>query len=315
MHFSHALVAALAAVPSFASPVAKRQVANDFDILNYALTLEFLERKFYQECLAKFDEKAFNAAGFDHSFYKNLKEIARDEEVHVDFLVKGITAAGGTPVNEATYAFPFTEDPSSCVTLASVLEGVGVSAYLGAAASIMEKSYLTAAGSILSVEARHSSYIRASLDQSPFPQPFDTPLTFNQVFSLAAGFITGFAPQDPPLPFTAFPALTLGCSEEYYVAGESGVVFSGAAEQYAQPEGQQVFAAFFSGLEPAIVPVTTSGADFMIEKIPEGVRGQVYVVLTKDEKKATDDTILAGPAILEVYSCGHVPEASLPKCA
>lgn len=86
------------------------------------------------------------------------------------------------------------------------------SSYLGAAASILEKKFLTAAGSILTVEARHSSFIRAHLHQSPFPQPFDTPLSFNQVFSLAATFITAFAPEDPPLPFKAFPKLTPQCS-------------------------------------------------------------------------------------------------------
>lgn len=52
--------------------------------------------------------------------------------------------------------------------------------YTGAAASIMDKDYLTAAASILSVEARHASYIRSELGESPFPNPFDTPLDFNQ---------------------------------------------------------------------------------------------------------------------------------------
>ena len=47
-----------------------------------------------------------------------------------------------------------------------------------AATSIANKDYQTAVGSILSTESRHTAYLRASLGESPFPGPFDTPLTF-----------------------------------------------------------------------------------------------------------------------------------------
>ena len=67
----------------------------------------------------------------------------------------------------------------------------------------MNKDYLTAAGSILAVEARHSSYLRAELKQSPFPNPFDTPLDFVSCVlyhcrSISNNFRTRFTPWHLP---------------------------------------------------------------------------------------------------------------------
>lgn len=173
------------------------------------------------------------------------------------------TALGSQAIGEPTFAFPVT-DAKSFVGLASVLEGVGVSAYLGAAPEIASTEYLTAAGSILVVEARHSSYIRAALSERPFPNPFDTPLDFNQVFSLASQFITGLAP-GTSLPFKAFPPLTVvnPGSSATYATGQD-VEFMGAfqnAEQAGLDQGTPVFAVFFSGLQTYYMPATISGAN------------------------------------------------------
>lgn len=84
-----------------------------------------------------------------------------------------------------------------------------MSAYLGAAALIMDRTYLTAAGSILTVEARHSAYLRAALRESPFPQPFDAPLDLDEVYSLASAFIVSCPGGNPALPVKAFPKLVL----------------------------------------------------------------------------------------------------------
>ncbi|KAI4106411.1 MAG: hypothetical protein L6R37_002209 [Teloschistes peruensis] len=319
MRFSLPLAASLAVSSVQASPVVKRvntPTVNDGIILNYALTLEYLERKFYQEALANITQAEFVAAGFKDPFYANLKEIYVDEQTHVKFLSDALTAAKITPTVELQYTFPVEKkDVLGFVTLSSVLEGVGVSAYLGAAASIMNKDYLTAAGSILTVEARHTSYIRASLGESPFPAPFDTPLDFNQVYSLAAPFITGGS-SPVTLPFMAFPTLALQCTQYYYEADRSSVTFSGAfkaASKFGVTKDTPIYAVFFSGLQKAL-RITAGNSDYKIDRLPAGIAGQVYVVLSKSNTMFNDEHIIAGPAILEVYPKGMIPSAPHPKC-
>ncbi|KAI4170287.1 MAG: hypothetical protein LQ343_005040 [Gyalolechia ehrenbergii] len=323
MRLSLTLAASLAVSAVQASPLGKRTgpvttpKVDDGIILNYALTLEYLERKFYQDALANYTQADFVAAGFEDPFYTNLKEIYFDEQTHVSFLSGALAAAGITPTVELQYTFPAT-DVMSFVTLSSVLEGVGVSAYLGAAASIVNKEYLTAAGSILTVEARHTSYIRASLGASPFPNPFDTPLDFNEVFSLAAAFITGGS-SPVKLPFMAFPMLTLQCTQYYYEADRSSVTFSGAfkaAQKFGVANDTPIYAVFFSGLQklPVQVRITAGNSDYKIDRLPAGIAGQVYVVLSKSSTAFNDENIIAGPAILEVYPKGQTPSTPHPKC-
>ena len=129
----------------------------------------------------------------------------------------GLVAAGATPVAACDYDFGVT-DVKSFIATAAILEGVGVSAYLGAAAKIMSKTYLTAAGSILTVEARHEAYIRSHISESPFPQPFDAPLSLDEVYSLASQFITSCPKSNPPLPVKAFPPLVLAAGTKSPVA-------------------------------------------------------------------------------------------------
>ena len=91
-----ALIASLAASAVAAPLVSRRQAAappagvTDATILNYALSLEHLEATFYREALAKFSDEDFKAAGLGADFVDNLKEIAKDEATHVDFLTTGL---------------------------------------------------------------------------------------------------------------------------------------------------------------------------------------------------------------------------------
>ncbi|KAI9768996.1 MAG: hypothetical protein M1840_004592 [Geoglossum simile] len=307
MKFFNAVVAGvLAAGLSTAAPlVAEREeysappAITDDQILNYALTLEHLEDTFYRTGLQNFSESAFAEAGFDAKFFENIKEVANDEKTHVDFLTKALTDGGFTPVKECKYSFPVT-DVKSFVLVSSILEGVGVTAYLGAAAQILNKGTLTAAGSILTVEARHSAFLRAALSQLPFPQPFDVPLTLDQVFTLAAGFIVECPADNPPLPVKAFPPLVLDPTTPSPIVGDQEVTVLTQGYELKPADGNSpVFGAWITVTGPIFVDAKKVEGGFKL-KVPKEVNGQSYVVLTGCNETVTDDTVAAGPAIVEI---------------
>jgi hypothetical protein len=149
----------------------------------------------------------FLDAGFTSAYYDNLKYVAHDEGAHVELLTSAISGAGVTPVAACTYSFPFT-DPKGFVGIASVLEGVGSAAYLGAAPAITNKEYLLVAGSILDTEAIHTSLQRFNLGLIAAANPYGSHLNPNAVYTLAAAFITSCPASNAPLPFKAFPGFT-----------------------------------------------------------------------------------------------------------
>lgn len=175
--------------------------------------------------------------------------------------------------------------------------GVGVSAYLGAAAHITNDTYLTAAGSILTVEARHSSYLRAAMGEVPFAQPFDDPLDFNEVYTVASPFIASCPSSNAKLPVKAFPSLTM-TSKGDVMTGSMVTLECGSGMK--KMDMSDIHAAFITVTGPVWADVKSKGDNKFEVTIPKGVMGQSYVVLTKGDKEATDDNIVAGPAIVEV---------------
>jgi rubrerythrin len=147
-------------------------MSSDVDILNFALTLEYLEAKFYEE--AKSRAKASGEL-------KSLIDLlADDEQQHVEALAATIKQLGGKPVMEPKFDFPYS-GTSGFLELAQTLEDTGVSAYNGAAPMIESKEVLAAAGGIVQVEARHAAAIRLQNGAEPSPAAFDPPLDEKQV--------------------------------------------------------------------------------------------------------------------------------------
>jgi len=158
------------------------QGGGDLDILNFALTLEYLEAAFYTEGVKK--------AGLSGDNKKLAKQLRDDETAHVDALMKAIEGAGGKPVKAPGVDFGGAmKNEKAFLKLAQVFEDTGVSAYNGAGPAISSPDVLAAAGSIVQIEARHAALIRLANKDTPAPDAFDKALTTEEVLKAVKPFI------------------------------------------------------------------------------------------------------------------------------
>ena len=161
---------------------AKATRASDVAILNFALTLEYLEATFYAIAATK---------GFGPRVGR-LARVIRDHEIaHVKALVATIPSLGGTPVKKPKFRFPPSLYANETVFLqtAMALEDTGVGAYNGAGPALTLRPVKEAAASIVAVEAMHASWVRGVAGTAPAPASFDDLLTTQQVLAAAGPFI------------------------------------------------------------------------------------------------------------------------------
>jgi hypothetical protein len=128
----------------------------------------------------------------------------------------------------------------------------------------MAKEYLTAAGSILTIEARHNTYLLGANKGNPVPAPFDTPLDFDEVYSIASAFIVSCPKSNPTLPVKAFPPLT--------VQG-SAAVASGETIHVMGSWTDGTYAIVLAGLMTYPVQVVDNKFQFPADPV---IKGQVF---------------------------------------
>ncbi len=165
----------------------KRSKANDIKILNYALTLEYLEAEFYKQAnasgaLTQPEVKVFGSI------------VAQHEATHVKTL-KG--ALGSKAVKKPKFDFGETvTNQDMFKQTAQVLEDTGVSAYAGQGPNVLRRPYVKVALSIHSVEARHAAWIRfinsaggvrVGGKNIPAPRAFDKALSEKAVLKAVKG--------------------------------------------------------------------------------------------------------------------------------
>ena len=165
----------------------------DLGILNYALTLEFLEAQFYADVIksGKVTDKQIAAVA---------TEIRKNEDEHVDALTQAVKQAGGKPAKKPKTDFTSVIDggPEMILATAAKVENVGAAAYLGQAGFIKDKAVLASALAIHAVEAEHAAAIntvakngfqKSDLEGSTPSGAFAKPLTMDEVLAEVKPFL------------------------------------------------------------------------------------------------------------------------------
>ena len=158
-------------------------MADDLQILNYALTLEYLEADFYKR-------------GVDANLFSNrpqdvIKTIRDHEQDHVETLTATIKKLGGTPASKPAFKYPagtFT-DKAMFLKTAATFEELGVAAYHGQVPYIQSGAILAAAAAIAGVESRHAAILADLTGMTPFPAPIEAHKSMDEVLAAAKPFI------------------------------------------------------------------------------------------------------------------------------
>jgi rubrerythrin len=169
------------AAATTATAAASAPKGGDLGIVNYALTLEYLEADFYDKVVA--------SGMFKGKQQALLRQIANTEQQHVDALTATAKKLGGTPAPKPQTKFPI-QNPKQVVELAATVENLGAAAYLGQAANIQSKEILAAALAIHSVEGRHAAALNELAGKTITPDgAFAKPASMDEVLPKVKPFI------------------------------------------------------------------------------------------------------------------------------
>ncbi|WP_246455345.1 ferritin-like domain-containing protein [Hymenobacter citatus] len=167
--------------------------SGDVGVLNYAYALEQLEAAFYAQVL---QTQYYNSTSAPQRVA--LRDIEAHERIHREFFKQAITAAGATPIKDLEVDFSSIDfrTKQGVLSVAKAFEDLGVAAYNGAGKLIKSAAYLTIAGKIVSVEARHAAIIRDFLEYNTFVGPdvvdqngLEKSMTPAQVVAVANNFL------------------------------------------------------------------------------------------------------------------------------
>ncbi|HEX5984142.1 MAG TPA: ferritin-like domain-containing protein [Solirubrobacterales bacterium] len=155
----------------------------DVGILNYALTLEYLETAFYADVV--------KSGLFEGADLETIRKFGREEAEHVEALKAAVKGMGARPAPEPKTEFPL-DSAKAVLELAGTVENLGAAAYLGQAPNIRSPEVLASALAIHSVEGRHAATLNTLLGESITPDgAFGQPADVKTVLAAVEPFIVG----------------------------------------------------------------------------------------------------------------------------
>ncbi len=170
-----------AASATAATSTSASSASGDIAILNYALTLEYLESEFYSKVIA--------ANLFTGKVGELLQKFGSQEDTHVTALKAAVSKLGGTPAEDPHGKFPINS-ATQVALLAYTVENLGAAAYLGQAAKIQSPEVLASALAIHSVEARHAATLGTLVKKPVTPQgAFAVPAEMSTVLAAVKPFL------------------------------------------------------------------------------------------------------------------------------
>jgi Ferritin-like domain len=175
---------------------ASAQTNSDVSILNYALTLEYVQATFYTEAEHMGALKGIAA--------RAAAQIGSVERAHVEALR---SALGSKAVGRPSFDFGNTvTDGDAFLRTAVAFEDLATAAYKGQLPNLQAQAYLAAALSIHSVEARHAAWIRYLAGQTPAANAVDLPISRPEAEKIVAS--TGFIVAAPATASRRSPRFT-----------------------------------------------------------------------------------------------------------
>ncbi|KAG6836625.1 hypothetical protein H0H93_005968 [Arthromyces matolae] len=272
-----------------------KRAASDILVFQFADLLEQMENSFYTQAIQKFQDSDFTAAGFTSSQLpiEQFANIQSDEASHSQTLQAALQSFGATPITGCQFDFSSAlTDVPTMAAVARVVENLGVSAYLGGATLLTDPVLLDAAGSILTVEARHQTILNVlSSSGTAIPAAYDIPFTPSEVLAVAAPFISGCTvpiPANTPLTVTNTGAPSIGTLLTFSASTINGTI----------PD-DSLFCQMLIGGAAESIPLPLSQC-----VVPDGINGPVALFITSDGnplinnvRDRAQNKIVAGPTM------------------